>query len=73
MTGFWATIISAVILGPLAAMINNLRKKNSEEHGETLRSISNISDKLDRMDERLADHIEWHLDHVNDLKEESNG
>lgn len=66
MTGFWATIISAVILGPLAAMIHNLRKKNSEEHGETLHNIQRIHDKLDNMDERLNDHIGWHLDRVDD-------
>lgn len=77
MSGFWATIISAVILGPLVALIHNLKKQNHDEHMQTSDKIDAISDKLDEIGARLHDHgerlhghIEWHLDGIQVARED---
>lgn len=69
MTAFWATIISAVILGPLVALIQNLKKQNHEEHNMTQIKMDAIGDKIDALGERLTDHIEWHLENPEPNKE----
>lgn len=70
MMAFWATIISAVILGPLVALIHNLKKQNHDEHNMTQEKMDTISDKLDALGHRLTDHIVWHLDNTESPKED---
>jgi hypothetical protein len=54
-------IIVALIGGPLVVLIQQLRKENSEQHGESRALLERVADRVDRVDEKLDGHIEWHL------------
>jgi len=47
-------VLVAIIGGPLVVLIQQFRKESSEQHGVLAGKIDKIADKLD-------DHIEWHL------------
>lgn len=47
-------VLVAVIGGPLVVLIQQFRKESSEQHGVLAGKIDKINDKLDN-------HIEWHL------------
>lgn len=47
-------VLVAVIGGPLVVLIQQFRKESSEQHGVLAGKIDKIADKLDN-------HIEWHL------------
>jgi hypothetical protein len=65
-----ATVLAAAITGGLAVigvLINKSRKENSLDHQVVLgmlkvvhRTQKRTEDKLDRVDERLSDHLEFH-------------
>lgn len=74
MTDAWAIVIAAVItaLGGLAGVIvkqvRDLRRENRQDHGVVMlklnlvsRSMNAVSEKLDKVNDRLNDHIDWHL------------
>lgn len=50
----------AVIGGPLMWMLHRLDRRNTEQHGESLRVLSRIDERVERIDGRLDDHISWH-------------
>lgn len=75
MTDAWAIVIAAVItaLGGLAGVIvkqvRDLRRENRQDHGVVMlklnlvsRSMNAVSEKLDKVNDRLNDHIDWHLE-----------
>ena len=47
-------VLVALIGGPLVVLIQSFRKESSEQHGVLAGKIDRIADKLD-------DHIDWHL------------
>jgi len=47
-------ILVAVIGGPLMVLVQQFRRESSEQHGVLAGKIDKINDKLDS-------HIEWHL------------
>jgi len=58
----WLTLAVAVILGPLVAVIQNLRKENSEQHSEARELLHEVIKTVDKVDNKLEKHIDWHLD-----------
>ena len=75
MTDAWAIVIAAVItaVGGLAGVIvkqvRDLRRENRQDHGVVMlklnlvsRSMNAVSEKLDKVNDRLNDHIDWHLE-----------
>ena len=34
---------------------------NTQQHGANLMVLERIEEKVDRVDERLSDHVDWHL------------
>jgi hypothetical protein len=51
----WLTpILVAIIGGPLVVVLQQLRKENKNQHGE-------LAQKIDKIDEKLDNHIHWHL------------
>lgn len=48
-------ILVAVISGPVVVILQQLRKENKEQHGE-------LAIKIDKIDNKLDNHINWHLD-----------
>lgn len=57
----WVTIIVAFIVGPLVAVIQGLRKENTEQHNESRVLLEQVVQKVDKVDDKLSSHIDWHL------------
>ena len=57
-------ILVAVIGGPLVVLVQQFRRESSEQHGVLAGKIDKIADKLD-------DHIEWHLTKTRKKKNEN--
>jgi len=57
----WVTIIVAFIVGPLVAVIQGLRKENTEQHNESRVLLEQVVQKVDKVDDKLSNHIDWHL------------
>ena len=60
--GEWIPVIVAVVGagGPVVALIMRLDRKNDHQHGENARTLNRIEQKVDKVDERLYDHIKDH-------------
>lgn len=60
----WAAIIIAVLApsGVLVTLIERTRKENNRDHDRNSNLLRTIDSKVDRIDTRLDDHIEWHLE-----------
>jgi hypothetical protein len=62
-----ATIVVAVIttIGGLVGLsikeFRGMRKSNNEDHGAVMRKLDNVQTGVDKVAERLDDHIDWHL------------
>jgi hypothetical protein len=62
-----ATIVVAVIttiggLGGLAIKeFRGMRESNNRDHGAVMRKLDNVQTGVDKVAERLDDHIDWHL------------
>lgn len=54
-------IVVAVITGPVAMLVQRLRKENSEQHGESRALLERVADRIEKVDEKLDGHIAWHL------------
>jgi len=57
----WVTLVVAFIVGPLGVIINNLRKENSSQHAESRELLEQVIKTVDKVDNRLEGHIDWHL------------
>lgn len=58
---WWVPIVVAVITGPLVVLMRRFDKRNTEQHGENLKVLNRIESKVDHIDSRLDDHIDYHL------------
>lgn len=58
----WIPIIVAVIGGggPVVALIMRLDRKNDYQHGENAKVLNRIEGKVEKLDDRLHDHIKDH-------------
>ena len=62
-----ASIIVAVIglFGTLAGLavkeFKDMKNKNSADHGAVMLKLNKVQDSVDKVGERLDDHIDWHL------------
>ena len=71
MDGNWALIVAAVVTavgGILVAVLQQFRKENAVDHQVVIgmlklvhRSQQRVEDKVQRVDERLSNHLESHL------------
>lgn len=57
----WVTLVVAFIVGPLGVILNNLRKENSSQHAESRELLKEVIKTVDKVDNRLEGHIDWHL------------
>ena len=59
----WLPVIVAVIGGggPIVALIARLDRKNDKQHGDNAEMLARIETKVDNVGERIAGHLEWHL------------
>lgn len=70
----WVAVISAigvvgaaVVGGPVMYIVHRLRRENTEQHAQSLTVITDIAEKVGRVDEKvdrvsdlINDHTEWH-------------
>ena len=62
MVAWFVPIAVAIVGGPLMWLLSRFDKRNTEQHGANMKVLERIESKVDRVDERLSDHIDWHLD-----------
>ena len=54
-------ILVAIIGGPIVVLVQKLRDENSSQHAEARDLLHKVAHKVDKVDEKLDNHIEWHL------------
>ena len=59
---WWVPISVAVIGGPLMWLLQRLDRRNTEQHGENLKALKRIEDKVDDVKSDLSDHFKWHTE-----------
>lgn len=58
---WWVPIVVAVITGPLVVAMKAFDKRNTSQHAENQKVLLRIEGKVDHIDTRLDDHIDYHL------------
>lgn len=58
---WWVPIVVAVITGPIVVLMKRFDKRNTEQHSENLKVLNRIESKVDHIDKRLDDHVDYHL------------
>lgn len=56
----WVPIVVALITGPLVVILAKFDKRNTAQHGANMEVLQNIEVKIDKIDDRLDGHIDWH-------------
>lgn len=53
-------VLVACIGGPVMWFLTRFDRRNTEQHGENQKVLTRIEGKIERLDTRVNDHIEWH-------------
>lgn len=57
--------ISVAIIGMvgalLVALIETTRRQNNRDHAVNADKLDSVIEKIDKVDDRLGGHIDWHL------------
>lgn len=62
-----ATLVASVITGVCGLLglavkeFRELRRRNEADHGVVMLKLNKVQKSVDRVVERLDDHIDWHL------------
>ena len=54
-------VLVAMIGGPMMILFRRFDRRNTEQHGENLHVLKSIEGKVEKLDSRMDDHIEWHM------------
>ena len=57
-------IIVAIVAGAFSVIVTLLeftRRQNNNDHANNSAKLDHVIDKLDRVDNRVSSHIEWHV------------
>jgi hypothetical protein len=59
-----ATIIVAVIttFGFSIKEFKSMKKTNSLDHGQVMQQLNKVQNSVDKVGDRLNDHIDWHVE-----------
>ena len=62
----WKVIVACIgavssLLGLAIKEFRSMKKQNSADHGAVVIKLNKVQNTIDRVEERLDDHIEWHL------------
>lgn len=57
---WWVPIAVAVIGGPLMWGLSRFDKRNTEQHAQNQEVLLRIEGKVDKIDGRMDEHIEYH-------------
>jgi hypothetical protein len=53
-------IFVAIITGPIVVVLQKLRNENTSQHAESRSLLEHLVVKVDKIDERLDDHLDGH-------------
>ena len=56
----WVPVVVALITGPLVVILAKFDKRNTAQHGANMEVLQSIEVKIDKIDDRLDGHIDWH-------------
>ena len=62
MEAVWVPLAVALIGGPVMWFLTRFDKRNTDQHAENQKVLNRIESKIEKVDERLTDHITWHID-----------
>lgn len=54
-------VVVAIIGGPVVVLLQQLRKENTQQHGESRALLERVADRIDKVDDKLTGHIDWHM------------
>ena len=57
---WWVPIVVALIGGPMMWGLHRLEKRNTAQHGESLSTLHRIETRIEKLDDRIHEHIRWH-------------
>ena len=53
---WWVPIVVAIITGPLAVLVQKLRRENTSQHAESRGLLEHVVIKIDKLDEKFDSH-----------------
>ena len=58
----WVAILLAVLApgGIITVLLERVRRENNRDHNRNSELLQQIDGKVDKIDERLDSHMEWH-------------
>lgn len=61
----WAVIVLAVLApgGVITVLIERMRRENNRDHNSNSELLQQIDGKVDKIDNRLDSHMDWHAHH----------
>lgn len=62
MEAVWVPIAVALIGGPVMWFLTRFDRRNTDQHAQNQSVLTRIEGKIDKVDDRLNDHITWHID-----------
>lgn len=62
MEAVWVPVAVALIGGPVMWFLTRFDKRNTDQHAENQKVLTRIESKIEKVDDRLNDHITWHID-----------
>ena len=61
----WVVVACAVgpalVGGPVMWFLSRFDKRNTQQHAGNMDMLGRIEGKVDKLDERVDGHIEWHM------------
>lgn len=54
-------VLATFVGGPLIVLMRRFDRRNTEQHGENLNVLRSIEGKVEKLDSRMDDHIDWHM------------
>jgi hypothetical protein len=61
MIGALGVVGAALVGGPVMWFLARLDRHNTQQHDSSLSKLNEISLKVDKLDSRFDDHIQWHM------------
>mgnify|MGYP003338205813 CR=1 FL=1 len=61
MDAVWVPLAVALIGGPVMWFLTRFDRRNTDQHAENQQVLLRIESKVDKVDDRLDAHIDWHI------------
>jgi hypothetical protein len=68
---WWVPIIVAFIGGPMMWGLHRFDRRNTEQHNQNHHVLERIETKIEKLDDRIHGHIDWHASKETEPKEKN--